>query len=76
MNLDKGTYEEPYWKESGRLSHLGDLMFYQKTLHEHVMHEWVCCRDEAASHQFPIAVAVFVILYLSTDEEHWGSTPY
>ena len=26
-----------------------------------MMHEWVCCRDEAANHQLPIAVAFWII---------------
>ena len=38
------------------LSHLGDLMFHQKTSRD-VMHEWVHCRDEAANHQLLTAVA-------------------
>ena len=39
------------------------------------MHEQVCCA-EAASHQLPIAVAIFVILLLSANEEHRLRTPY
>ena len=35
---------------------LGDLMFHQKTVRD-VMHEQVCCHDEAANHQLPIAAA-------------------
>ena len=35
-----------------------------------MMHEQVCFHDEAANHQLPIAVADFVILHLSTNEEH------
>ena len=36
-----------------------------------VIHERACYCDEAANHQSPRAV-----LHLSTDEEHWSSTPY
>ena len=39
-----------------------------------MMCEWVQCRDEAADHQLPTAVAVFVVLHL-LNEGHWGSTP-
>ena len=39
----------------GRLSHLGDLMFCQKALHEMLMHE--LHHNEAANHQLPMAVA-------------------
>ena len=56
------------------LGHLGDLKFWQKTAQD-VVHEWACC-DEAASHQLPIAAAIFVILHLSTVKEHGDSTPY
>ena len=38
------------------------------------MKEWAHCHDEAASHQFSTAVANFIILLLSTDREHWGTT--
>ena len=31
------------------------------------------CHDEAANHQLPIAVTVFMVLHLSTDEKHWTS---
>ena len=41
-----------------------------------VMHEQACCHNEAANHQLPIIVSVFIILPLSTNEEHWGSTPF
>ena len=51
------------------LSHQGDLMFPKKTLHD-VMHEWVHCDDEAANHQLPISMAVFIMLHLSASEEH------
>ena len=40
----------------GGLSHLADLMFPQKTAQD-VMHEQVCCHDEAANHQLPTAAA-------------------
>ena len=33
-----------------------------------MMHEWVHCHNEAANHQLPITVAVFIILHLSTSE--------
>ena len=32
------------------------------------MHEWACCRDEAANHQLPIAVAFWVIQTVSIEE--------
>ena len=41
-----------------------------------VMHEQAHCCDEVANHQLPIAVALFIILHLSTNEDHLGSTPY
>ena len=40
-----------------------------------MMLKQVCYHDKAANHQLPIAVAVFVLLHLSANEEHWGSTP-
>ena len=46
----------------GGLSHLGDLMFCQKTLNE-TMHEWACFRD-----QLPIAVAFWIIRMVSAEE--------
>ena len=33
-----------------------------------VMHEWVCCHDEAASHQLPIAIAFRIIRIVSIEE--------
>ena len=33
-----------------------------------VMHEWTLCHDEAANHQLPIAVAVWIIQKVSTEE--------
>ena len=44
----------------------------QKNSARDVMHELaqMYCNDEAANHQVAIAVAVFVILHLSTDKEH------
>ena len=39
------------------------------------MQEQVRCRDGAANHQLPTAAAVFIVLHLSTYEEHGGSTP-
>ena len=38
------------------LSHLGDLMFANNSAQD-MMHERVCCHDEAANHQLPLAVA-------------------
>ena len=45
------------------LSQLDDLMFHQKTLHE-----WACCRDKAANHQLPIAVAFWIIQIVSVEK--------
>ena len=45
----------------------GDLMFCKKTAWN-VMHDWVCCCDEAANHQLPIAVAFWVIRIVSVEE--------
>ena len=33
-----------------------------------VMHEWVCCCDEAANHRLPIAAAFWIIWIVFTDE--------
>ena len=33
-----------------------------------MMHEWACCRVEAANHQLPITVAFWVIWTVSTEE--------
>ena len=33
-----------------------------------MMHEWVCCRDEAANHQLPIAVAFWITWIVSAEE--------
>ena len=33
-----------------------------------VMHEQACCRDEAANHQWPIAVALWIIWIVSVEE--------
>ena len=38
-----------------------------------MLHEWARCHDEAANPQLPTAVAIFVILHLSTHKEHGGS---
>ena len=43
------------WAVEG-LSHLGDLMFANNSAQD-MMHEQVCCHDEAANHQLPLAVA-------------------
>ena len=55
------------WAVAG-LSHLGDLMFHRKPLHETWGTERACCRDEAANHQLPIAVAFWIIWIVSTEE--------
>ena len=34
------------------------------------MHERAHCHDEVDNHQLPIAVAIFIVLHLSTDGEH------
>ena len=47
-----------------------------KISEQDMMHEWVCCHDKAANHQLHIAVAVFIVLHLSADKDHWGSAPY
>ena len=33
-----------------------------------MMHEWVCCHDEAANHHLPIAAAIWIIWIVSTEE--------
>ena len=33
-----------------------------------VMHEWACCCDEAATHQWPIAAAFWIIQIVSVEE--------
>ena len=40
-----------------------------------MIHEEACCHGWAANFQLPIAAAVFVMLRLSTNQEHWSSTP-
>ena len=52
----------------GGLSHLGDLMFCQKTSAWDLMHEQVHCHDEAANHQLPIAAAFRIIWIVSKEE--------
>ena len=54
------------WAVAG-LSHLGDLMFCQKISGRDVMHEQVCCCDEAANHQLPIVVAFWIIWIVSVE---------
>ena len=49
------------------LSHLRDFMFCQKTSQD-LMHEQVCCCDEAANHQLPIAAAFLIIRIVSVEE--------
>ena len=43
------------WAVAG-LSHMGGLMFHLKSAQD-VMHEQVCCCDEAANHQLPMVAA-------------------
>ena len=61
-----GKSQKSQGAKSG-LSHLGDLMFCQKTARD-VMHEQACCRDEAASHQLPIVAASWIIQIVSVKE--------
>ena len=49
------------------VSHLGNLMFHQKTTPD-VMHEWAHCCGEAANHQFPIAAAFWFIPIVSQEK--------
>ena len=51
----------------GGLSHLGDLMFYEKTAWD-MIHEQACFCDEAANHQLPIASSFWIIPIVSTEE--------
>ena len=64
----KGTRFSGYqiWAVRG-LSHLGDLMFHQKTVQD-MMHEWACGHDAAATHQLPIAVAFWVTQIISVEK--------
>ena len=55
------------WAVEG-LSHLSDLMFHQKTLHEMWCMSGVHCRDEAANHQLPKAVSFWIICIVSMEE--------
>ena len=52
----------------GELSHLGDFIIHPKLCTQDVMHEQVCCHEEAANHQLPIAVAFWIIQIISTEE--------
>ena len=53
----------------GGLSHLGDLMFCQKTLQKMwCMSGREPCCDEAANHQLPIAAAFWIIWIVSMEE--------
>ena len=54
----------------------GWLVFQKKNSAQDMIHEQVCCHNEAADHQLPTTVAVFIVLHLSTNEEHWGNVPY
>ena len=49
------------------LSHLRDFRFCQKTSQD-LMHEQVCCCDEAANHQLPIGGVFWVIWIISAEE--------
>ena len=51
----------------GGLSHLGDLMFHQKTAHDGT-HEQAHSCDEAVNHQLPIAAAFWIIQIGSVEE--------
>ena len=57
------------WAVRG-LSHLGDLMFHQKTLHEM---QCVSGRGWSCNHQLPIAAAFWIIQIVSA-EQHSGFT--
>ena len=72
--LFKGDFSFGKWEATGHqiwavagLSHLGDLMFCQNPAQD-VIDEWVCCCDEAANHQLPIAFAFWVIWIVSREE--------
>ena len=51
---------------AGSLSHLDDLMFYQKLCTD-MMHEQACCCHDAANHWLPIAAAFWIIQIVSAD---------
>ena len=64
-NLGCWGTESPGWFYISQKDSAGDMM-----------HEQVPC-DEAANHQLPIALAIFIILLLSTNNnEHWCNTLY
>ena len=52
----------------GGLSHLSYLIFHEKNSAQVVIHEQLHCRDEAANHQLPIAVAFWIIWIVSVEE--------
>ena len=52
---------------AGGLSHLGDLMFHQN-LRLDMMYQPVHCRDKAANHQLPVAVAFGINQIVSAEE--------
>ena len=56
-NLGCRGAESPGWVDVSPKNSVGD-----------VMHEWVCCCDEAANHQLPIAVAFWINQIVSVEE--------
>ena len=50
------------------LSHMGNLMFHQKSLHKMWWHEQAHCHDEAANHPLPRAVAFWVTTIVFMEE--------
>ena len=50
QNLGCSGAEQPEWSDVSPKSSVQD-----------VMHEWVCCCDEAASHHLPVAMAFWII---------------
>ena len=44
------------------------IQYFAKNSALAVMHEWLYCRDEAASHQLPIAAAFLIICTVSAGE--------
>ena len=56
-NLGCSGAESPGWFDASPKSSARD-----------VMHEWVCCCEEAANHQLPIAAAFWIIWIVSTEE--------
>ena len=56
-NLDCRGAESPGWFDVSQKNSAQDRMY-----------EWACCRDEAANHQLPIAVAFWIIWLVSMEE--------